>query len=107
MAHGSYFLPHKATQPILGSLGLFVLLFGFSVHLNGGEVGATMMVIGAAVIVLMMVLWFGEIIHESVSGLYNEQVDTSFKMGMIWFIMSEVFFFAAFFGALYLSLIHI
>jgi cytochrome c oxidase subunit 3 len=32
---------------------------------------------------------------------YNKQVDTSFRMGMVWFIFSEVMFFAAFFGALF------
>ena len=35
------------------------------------------------------------------SGNYNKQVDTSFRMGMVWFIFSEVMFFAAFFGALF------
>ena len=29
------------------------------------------------------------------------EVDKSFRMGMAWFIFSEVMFFAAFFGALY------
>jgi cytochrome c oxidase subunit 3 len=101
MAHGSYYLPHKATQPILGSIGLFVLLFGFSSYLNGSDIGGTMMIVGATVVILMMFLWFGEVIRESIGGLYNDQVDVSFKMGMIWFITSEVFFFAAFFGALW------
>jgi len=33
--------------------------------------------------------------------MYNAGVDRSFRMGMMWFIFSEVMFFAAFFGALY------
>jgi cytochrome c oxidase subunit 3 len=33
--------------------------------------------------------------------MYNAQVDHSFRMGMMWFIFSEVMFFAAFFGALF------
>jgi cytochrome c oxidase subunit 3 len=33
--------------------------------------------------------------------MYNMQVDKSFRMGMMWFIFSEVMFFAAFFGALF------
>jgi cytochrome c oxidase subunit III len=49
----------------------------------------------------MMYGWFGEVIQESESGKYNKQVDKSFRMGMGWFILSEVFFFAAFFGALF------
>jgi cytochrome c oxidase subunit III len=34
-------------------------------------------------------------------GLYSAQMDRSFRWGMIWFIFSEVMFFAAFFGALF------
>jgi cytochrome c oxidase subunit 3 len=45
--------------------------------------------------------WFGTVIGESEGGLYNTGVDRSFRMGMSWFIFSEVMFFAAFFGALY------
>ena len=49
----------------------------------------------------MMFGWFGTVIRESVAGTYNSQVDVSFRMGMMWFIFSEVMFFAAFFGALF------
>jgi cytochrome c oxidase subunit 3 len=48
-----------------------------------------------------MVRWFGQVIAESEGGLYNKQVDLSFRWGMAWFIFSEVMFFAAFFGALF------
>jgi cytochrome c oxidase subunit 3 len=49
----------------------------------------------------MMFGWFGTVIRESEKGLYDAQVDKSFRWGMMWFIFSEVMFFAAFFGALY------
>ena len=45
--------------------------------------------------------WFRSVIRESLAGRYNGQVDTSFRMGMMWFIFSEVMFFGAFFGALF------
>ena len=45
--------------------------------------------------------WFGTVIGENQHGIYNLQVDRSFRMGMMWFIFSEVMFFAAFFGALF------
>jgi cytochrome c oxidase subunit 3 len=48
-----------------------------------------------------LVGWFGTVIRESEAGAYNDQVDDSFRMGMIWFIFSEVMFFACFFGALF------
>jgi cytochrome c oxidase subunit III len=45
--------------------------------------------------------WFRSVIRESLAGSYNSQVDRSFRMGMMWFIFSEVMFFGAFFGALF------
>jgi cytochrome c oxidase subunit 3 len=59
------------------------------------------MLTGLAIIIFMIAGWFGTVISESVSGLYNAQVDKSFRQGMFWFIFSEVMFFAAFFGALF------
>ena len=95
-----YYIPHGTRWPILGSIGLTLLFIGVSIWLNGGS--ATFLALaGAAVIVAMMVLWFGEVIGESEAGTYNDQVDTSFRLGMMWFIFSEVMFFAAFFGALF------
>ncbi len=49
----------------------------------------------------MLFGWFGTVIRESEGGYYNDDVDTSFRMGMGWFIFSEVMFFACFFGALF------
>ena len=45
--------------------------------------------------------WFSIVIDENQHGIYNLQVDRSFRMGMMWFIFSEVMFFGAFFGALF------
>jgi len=45
--------------------------------------------------------WFSTVIGENQKGMYNLAVDRSFRMGMMWFIFSEVMFFAAFFGALF------
>jgi cytochrome c oxidase subunit 3 len=45
--------------------------------------------------------WFYSVIGENQQGVFNSQVDRSFRMGMMWFIFSEVMFFAAFFGALF------
>lgn len=100
-SNNTYYVPHAAHWPIVGSIGLGTLLAGFSVFLNGSGVGSTMMVVGAGILITMLFGWFGTVIVESETGAYNKQVDVSFRMGMIWFIFSEVMFFSAFFGALY------
>jgi cytochrome c oxidase subunit 3 len=98
---GLYYVPHGTHWPILGSLALFFLLGGAAAALNEWGFGKISMFIGVGFLLFMLFGWFGTVIGESVRGLYNKQVDTSFRMGMIWFIFSEVMFFAAFFGALY------
>ncbi len=102
MAHAQdkYYVPHGTHWPIIGSVGLFTLFVGISILLNGGST-APLALLGAAILILMMFLWFGEVIGESEAGAYNNQVDQSFRMGMMWFILSEVMFFACFFGALF------
>ncbi|MGY8793845.1 MAG: cytochrome c oxidase subunit 3, partial [Woeseiales bacterium] len=96
-----YYVPHGSHWPIVGSAGLFFLMIGVSVWLNGGDTGFWVMLSGAAIIIFMLIGWFGEVIAESEGGRYNNQVDMSFRMGMFWFIFSEVMFFCAFFGALF------
>ncbi|MGI9344581.1 MAG: cytochrome c oxidase subunit 3 [Gammaproteobacteria bacterium] len=105
MAHtpDKYYVPHGTKWPIIGSIGLFTLFMGVSNWLNGGGgMGVWLATGGTAIIIAMMFLWFGEVIKESESGnFYNAEVDQSFRMGMGWFIFSEVMFFAVFFGALW------
>ena len=98
-SNGGYYLPAPSHWPIVGSVGMFLLLFGFASFLHGSS--SIMMIAGAAVIIFMLFGWFGTVINESLSGKYNSQVDMSFRMGMGWFIFSEVMFFAAFFGVLF------
>ena len=103
MSHAAdrYYVPHGSHWPIVGSVGLLFLMLGVSTWLNGADSGFWIMMAGFAVMVFMLVGWFGTVISESQGGLYNEQVDKSFRMGMFWFIFSEVMFFIAFFGALF------
>lgn len=99
-AHGDYYLPSPSPWPLLITTGLFTLALGFVLMINSVGAGSWLMLIGASVIIYIMARWFGQVIGESEGGQYNEQVDMSFRMGMAWFIFSEVMFFAAFFGAL-------
>ncbi len=103
MAHAAnhYYIPHQSHWPVVGSVGLLLLMVGVSSWLNGADAGFWVMLSGFGVLVFMLFGWFGNVISESIDGMYNQQVDMSFRMGMFWFIFSEVMFFSAFFGALF------
>jgi cytochrome c oxidase subunit III len=97
----TYYVPHGSHWPIVGSFGLLFSVGGAALWLDEINSGKFIMFGGIALLLVMMFGWFGTVIRESLKGLYNKQVDTSFRMGMMWFIFSEVMFFAAFFGALF------
>lgn len=98
---GSYYVPHGSRWPIVGSIGMVTMLASAANWMNGHSVAEWTFWLGLAIIIFMVFGWFGTVIRESQKNLYNAQVDTSFRMGMVWFIFSEVMFFAAFFGALF------
>lgn len=105
-AHSDYYIPEPSRWPIIASIAIFTMFVGGATLLNGANIGTVLLGAGFLLFVFMMFGWFGTVIKESESGIYNDQVDVSFRMGMAWFIISEVMFFAAFFGALYYARIY-
>jgi cytochrome c oxidase subunit III len=99
-ASEKYYVPHGSPWPIVGSIALFTTVGGGALWLNHVHAGPWVMTLGLALLAFMFIGWFGTVIRESEGRLYNEAVDRSFRMGMMWFIFSEVMFFAGFFGAL-------
>ncbi len=95
-----YYVPHGTNWPIIGSIGLTLTVVGVANFLHDTW-SATPIFVGMAIIIFMMFGWFGQVIDESLKGMYSPQVDMSFRWGMGWFIFSEVMFFGAFFGALF------
>ena len=104
-----YYVPHSSIWPIVGSIALFVTAYGAGnfIHQSTekvaaeGSFGGPIFFIGLAMIAFMMIGWFGIVIKENLQGMVSGQLDVSYRMGMFWFIVSEVMFFAAFFGALF------
>jgi cytochrome c oxidase subunit III len=95
-----YYVPHESKWPIIGSVSLFVLMLGVVSYLNKW-LPIWALIPGFAALTYMFIGWFSTVIGENQAGMYNNAVDRSFRMGMMWFIFSEVMFFAAFFGALF------
>ena len=95
-----YYVPHESRWPIIASAGFFTMLLGVISLLNDWAPGWAILP-GFVLVVYMFIGWFGTVIGENQQGVYGLDVDRSFRMGMMWFIFSEVMFFAAFFGALF------
>ena len=100
-SNGDYYLPEPSPWPLVASVGMFVLAGGFVMLLNDVNIAPWVMLIGGLIIAFMMFGWFGVVVMESEGGKFNAHVDISFRMGMMWFIFSEVMFFGGFFGALF------
>ncbi len=103
-----YFVPHQSHWPLVGAVALFLVAVGAGLTVQnmgtdgaGGALGKAVLFVGFAVLLYMLAGWFSNVITESLSGLYSEQISRSFRQGMSWFIFSEIMFFGAFFGALF------
>jgi cytochrome c oxidase subunit 3 len=101
-----YFVPPPSHYPVLVALGLFLVILGAGQWVNGEGWAAWVLLVGLVVWLSVLFQWFRQAIGESEGGLYSDRIDVSFRWSMSWFIISEVMFFAAFFGALYWARVH-
>ncbi len=102
-----YYVPAQSRWPIIAAVGLFLTMLGLATLISqkdkaaGGLLPHGILLAGGGIMIWMLVGWFGSVIREGRNGLYSAQVERSFRIGMGWFIFSEVMLFAAFFGALF------
>ena len=102
-----YYVPLQSKLPIFASLGIFLTVFGMGnilVDMQAGaeySLGAWILMAGGLVLGFTLFIWFSTVIRENHAKMYSAQMNRSFVWGMSWFILSEIFFFAAFFGALF------
>jgi cytochrome c oxidase subunit 3 len=96
-----YYVPHESHYPVVLAGALFFLALGFILLINRYAPGPWFMSAAGLLIAYVLFGWFGTVIDEHQRGRFGEWEDRSFRYGMVWFIASEVAFFAAFFGALF------
>lgn len=97
-----YFVPTPVPWPLIMNMALMLVVTGLSLWFNGlSSVGSIVFYIGVALTLAMFFMWFRGVINESLAGAYSGWEDRTFRYGMMWFIFSEVMFFAALFGALF------
>lgn len=97
-----FHMVNPSPWPILTAFALFLALFGTGLNVHGYTKGLFIMNFGLFFVVILLILWWRDIVREaSFEGLHTSYVHRSIKFGMILFIVSEVFFFLAFFWAFF------
>lgn len=96
-----YYIPNPSPYPALLSLSLLLMGLGFGLAINAVASGQWLILAGALPLLYVLFGWFGKVIAENGNGRYQRWEDRSFRLGMIWFIASEVVLFATFFGVLF------
>ena len=93
-----YYVPKQSAWPIIGALALLILAFG-SLNLNA-KWGPIAALIGLGGLIFMLGGWLVSVTKESNAGLYNLQMDKTFRWGMFWFLFSELFLFGLLIGSI-------
>lgn len=97
-----YYYPKASHWPLVGSIALFFFFLGCALWIHGSTFGPYLLGISTVLLLILIFGWFGTVIAEDRSGASQlPQVERSFRLGMVWFIFTEVMFFAVFFAALF------
>nr|UYA97842.1 cytochrome c oxidase subunit III [Coptosoma bifarium] len=88
--------------PLTGSLGSLTLTSGMILWFHKNE--TTLLWMGVIILLMTMLQWWRDIVREATfQGKHTIKVTNGLKMGMILFIISEVFFFISFFWGFFHS----
>lgn len=100
----SYHLVENSPWPLLGSMSCLVLTIAGVLYMKGFKYGLILLYIALVLLILTFIFWFRDIIREATyQGHHTYKVRRGLQLGMILFIVSEVFFFVAFFWAYFHS----
>nr|YP_010693588.1 cytochrome c oxidase subunit III [Scolytoplatypus raja]WCB99779.1 cytochrome c oxidase subunit 3 [Scolytoplatypus raja] len=102
MQNHPFHLVNESPWPLLGSFSTFLLLGGVCKWFHLNEVN--LFLLGNLTTFMIMYQWWRDIVREStMQGCHTIKVSNGLRMGMILFIISEIFFFLGFFWAFYHS----
>ena len=100
MAHEKnhdYHILNPSLWPFLGAVGGFTMLGGMVGYMHGTWTGPWVSLIGLAIVLFVMYVWWLDVVVEAEAGDHTPVVMIGLRYGIIMFIMSEVMFFLAWF----------
>ena len=86
--------------PFILSLGVFSILFNVVLWINF-KVTFIYVLFSFIVVFLLTLLWWKDFVRESIIGFHTHKLELCLRIGMLLFILSEVFFFLSFFWAFF------
>jgi hypothetical protein len=98
----SFHLVENSPWPLLGSISTLVLTISGVLYMKGFKYGLIFLYIALILLLLTFFFWFRDVIREATyQGHHTIKVRKGLQIGMILFILSEVFFFFCFFLGLF------
>jgi len=101
--HG-FHLVDPSPWPLLGAFGALMATFGGVLTMHGYNGGKALFYLGIFTIIYTMYVWWRDIVREGTyEGQHTKAVQSGLRMGVLFFIFSEVMFFVAFFWGFFHS----
>lgn len=99
-----FHLVDPSPWPFVSALGALGLTTGGVMYFHSYQYGDLLYFSSLTLIILVMIVWWRDVIREaSFQGHHTLIVQKGLKIGMLWFIASEVCFFFSFFWAFFHS----
>lgn len=99
-----YHLVDPSPWPYVAAMAALGLTTGSVMYFHSFKYGNLLVISSLTLIVLVMIVWWRDVIREATfQGHHTLVVQKGLKLGMILFILSEVFFFFSFFWAFFHS----
>jgi len=100
----SFHLVDPSPWPILASFTAFLLTVGGVLFMHGESSGKSLLKLALYILLFIMYFWWQDVVREGTfEGQHTQSVQTGLRMGVIFFIVSEVMFFLAFFWGFFHS----
>ncbi|MBL6621766.1 MAG: cytochrome c oxidase subunit 3 [Rickettsiales bacterium] len=99
-----FHLVNPSFWPFLASLSAFILVLGGVFYMHEMPIGKIIMPVGFLLVFYTMYVWWRDVVREArIDKAHSSPVRTGLRMGMSFFILSEIMFFFAFFFAFFHS----
>lgn len=86
--------------PLYVSFSLLRVTFSAVMWFHG-KISVYYLLLSILVLAVVSLMWWRDVVRESLVGYHTSKLELGFRLSMMFFILSEVFFFVAFFWAFY------